>query len=308
MFRQLICVLGAVALFPSTLLAQEPTFRASVNLVPVTVTVTDRAGRYITNLDAKDFALFENGVSQDLALFDRERVSLALTLVVDSSASMTPHLDAAKSAAGALLDMLRPVDAGSIIEFNTSANTVQPFTRDVAALRASLASTTAGGTTALYDAVITAADQLHQLNSETPDTRRRSVIVVLSDGGDTSSTHMLDEVLARVRQSGAIVYAIRLRDVERPRRGVAACLDKYATKVLHQLTESTGGKAFFVSDSTELAGVYAGIGREVTSQYLLAYSPRASGERQTRRISVRVNRSDSVIRARDGYAANGGLE
>src|SRR4029453_475108 len=135
MFRQLICVLGAVALFPSTLLAQEPTFRASVDLVPVTVTVTDRAGRYITNLDAKDFALFENGVSQDLALFDRERVSLALTLVVDSSASMTPHLDAAKSAAGALLDMLRPVDAGSIIEFNTSANTVQPFTRDVAAPR-----------------------------------------------------------------------------------------------------------------------------------------------------------------------------
>jgi VWFA-related protein len=235
-------------------------------------------------------------------------VSLALTLVVDSSASMTPHLDAAKNAAGALLDMLRPVDAGSIIEFNTSANTVQPFTRDMAALRASLASTTAGGTTALYDAVIAAADQLHQLNNEIPDTRRRSVIVVLSDGGDTSSTHMLDDVLARVRQSGAIVYAIRLRDVERPRRGVAACLDKYAAKVLQQLTESTGGKAFFVSDSTELADVYAGIGRELTSQYLLAYSPRASGERQTRRISVRVNRSDSVIRARDGYAANGGLE
>ena len=278
--------------------AQTPVFRVEVDVVPVAVTVTDGKGRFVTDLTVRDFILFENGVQQEIAVFDHARTPVALTVLVDASGSMHPYLEDAKRAAEGLLRILRPIDVASVSAFNGRSRLVQEFSADPATLRAALGSIKAGGATTLYDALYIAVAQMQRFVRRTPAVTRRQVVVVLSDGRDTTSLLPLEDVLDRVRESGAVVYAIRLRPpVPHPARDANRGADEF---VLRQMAETTGGRAFFVSTGRELAGAYDRIARELTSQYVLAYTAGPAAERW-RRIEVRVNRAGSTIRTREGH-------
>ncbi len=278
--------------------AQSPVFRLEVDVVPVAVTVTDGDGRFVTDLSAEDFVLYENGVEQEITVFDHARTPVALTVLLDASGSMHRYLDDAKRAAEGLLKILRPIDVASVSAFSGRSRVVQAFTGDMGALRRSLESITAGGATTLYDALYIAVAQTQRFVQRTPAIPRRQVVVVLSDGRDTTSLLPLEDVLERVRESGAAVYTIRLRPhVAFPVQDTNRGHDEY---VLRQMAEATGGRAFFVTTGAGLADAYAGIARELTSQYVLAYTAGPGGERW-RRIEVRVNREGSTLRAREGH-------
>ena len=278
--------------------AQTPVFRVEVDVVPVAVTVTDGEGRFVTDLTARDFLLFENGVEQEITVFDHARTPVALTVLVDASGSMHRYLDDAKRAAEGLLRILRPIDVASVSAFNGRSRLIQEFSADPAALRAALGAIKAGGATTLYDALYIAVAQMQQFVRRTPAVTRRQVVVVLSDGRDTTSLLPLEDVLERVRESGAVVYTIRLRPLDpHPARDAHRGADEF---VLRQMAETTGGRAFFVSTGRELSGAYARIARELTSQYVLAYTAAPAAERW-RRIEVRVKREGSTIRTREGH-------
>jgi Ca-activated chloride channel homolog len=297
----LLVVVVVLGLF-SRLHADVPQFRSGVALVPVTVTVTDRQGRYITDLRADEFSLSDNGVPARAELFERQRAAVALAIVVDSSSSMSDRLPAVKDAAGGLLQSLRPGDSAAIVDCDSSSTLIAPLSDDRRAVAATLDTVTAGGTTALYDAIVRASTALHELVGSRSPLDQRRVVVLFSDGADTSSSAAVDDVLERVEQEGTVIYSIALGQTEAPGpRGIAALLQHHGAMVLRRFAESTGGRTFAASSNSELRSVYRQLEMELTSQYLLGISPNRTHASQRHRISVSVRRADAVVRARAAY-------
>ena len=278
---------------------QATAFRIAVDLVPITVTVSDAREGCVTDLTAGDFTIYENGRPQTLSFFDRASVPMALSILVDSSASMEQELGTARAAAASLVTALRQGDVASIIDFDSRVTVTQTFTNNKEELQAGLAQLQAGGSTSLYNAIYVAMQELKRFTAQAPDVARRSVIVVLSDGDDTSSLLTFDDILDYVRQSGVVTYTIRLQSTPVSRSTVAEPLGPY---VLQRLAAASGGRNFVVTQAAQLAAIYGQIGRELACQYVLAYAPEQAGD-GWRTISVRVARNGAVARAREGYVA-----
>ena len=279
---------------------QTQTFRAGVELVSLSVTVTDRAGKYVTDLQEKDFQIFEDGVHQELRFFDRSNLPLALSLLLDTSASMEGKLEVAQEAAVAFARRLRPEDLAELIDFDSRVEVLQPFTSDSAALERAIRSTTYGGSTSLYNALYVALKEMRKVPAEEGGPVHRQAVVLLSDGEDTSSLVSFDQVLDVARRSNTVIYAIALRSPEE----LAAPGFREADFALRELTRHTGGRVFFTPKVEELQGLYDQISEELSSQYLLGYT--SSNQRRDgswRRIVVRVNRADVTARTKQGYYA-----
>jgi Ca-activated chloride channel family protein len=280
---------------------QSPSFRLGVDLVSLSVTVTDPDRRYVGDLDRNDFVVIENGVPQNLTFFARTGVPLALALLIDSSASMEQSMGTAQEAAIGFARRLGPADMATIIDFDSRVQTAQGFTSDVGALEQAIRGTSAGGSTVLYNAVYIALKELAKLIPEDdPGAPRRRAIVVLSDGDDTSSLVSFDEVLDLASRCDTVIYTIGL-GAHAPagtRNG------EEGQFVLRRLAQQTGGRAFFPTQAKDLADVYADIRNELLSQYSLAYeSSGGTRDGQWRRIAVRVNRPNLTVRTRQGYYA-----
>lgn len=281
--------------------AQRPAFRVGVDLVSLSVTVTNPGQRYVANLSRDDFTVTEDGVRQDLTFFANEGVPLALALLIDTSASMEQTLSTAQEAAVGFARQLGSGDLATIIDFDSRVQTAQEFTSDVAALEHAIRRTAAGGSTALYNAVYIALKELNKLiPNEDHHAPRRRAMIVLSDGDDTSSLLGFEEVLDLASRSDTAIYTIGLG-----RRELASVPNRNdGAFVLRRLAEQTGGRAFFPQEAKDLAAVYGDIRQELASQYSLAYesnTPRRDG--QWRRIAVRVNRPNTTVRTRQGYFA-----
>jgi Ca-activated chloride channel homolog len=242
-------------------------FRAGVDVVLLNVTVTDGARRYVTDLDLSDFTVLEEGRPQTITFFRKADVRMALALLIDSSASMDEALPIAQEAAASFVRQLGSGDVASVIDFDSRVQVLAPFTNDKAELDSAVHKTVAGGSTTMYNALYIALRELAKirLDDEQEGLRRRA-IVLLSDGEDTSSLVSFDEVLDVALRSDSVIYTIGL--------GVAASTVRRAgdpSFVLTRLAQQTGGRAFFPSLAKDLAGVYADIRDELSSQYLLAY-------------------------------------
>ena len=282
-----------------TIRAQSPglRFRGGVDVVLLNVTVTDGAKRYVTDLNRDDFTVLEEGRPQNLTLFRKADVRLALALLVDSSASMEQSLPVAQEAAIGFVKQLGPADAATVIDFDSRAQILAPFTNDKTALDAAIRRTASGGSTTMYNAVYIALRELAKirLDDEREGLRRRA-IVLLSDGEDTSSLVSFEEVLDAALRSDSVIYTIGLgvgTSVRRP--------PEDASFVLTRLAQQTGGRAFFPTEAKDLTGIYGDIRNELASQYLLAYESASDRTRQWRRVSVRVNRPGVAVRTRQGY-------
>ncbi len=279
---------------------QLPAFRAGIDVVSLNVTVTDSSGRYITDLQKDDFQVFEDGVQQEVTFFTRTPLPIALVLLIDTSASMEEKLATAREAAIGFVRRLRPEDTAMVVDFNSRVNVRQAFTNDRAALEAAIRSTSAAGSTSVYNAIYISLKELKKVPTVTADALRRHAVVLLSDGEDTSSLLSFDEVLDLARRSETAIYTIGLRG----RESVQGRGFQEADFVLRQLAQDTGGRAFFPSSVTELGRIYDQISEELASQYTLGYSsknPRRDG--QWRRIVVRVARQNAVARTKQGYFA-----
>ena len=277
---------------------QLPSFRAGIDVVSLSVTVTDGAGRYIAGLAPEQFGVYEDGIRQDVSYFNRANVPIALALLLDTSSSMEGKMVTAREAAIGFARRLRPQDLGQLIGFATRVEVLQPLTGDQAALERVVRTTAAGGGTALYDAVYIALKELKKVRAATEEDIRRQAIVVFTDGEDTSSLMAYDDLLDLARRSDTAIYTIALRSsVE-----IAARAYMETDYSLRQLSEQTGGRSFFPAGIGDLAGVYGQIADELASQYVVGFvSKNTRRDGAWRRLSVRVDHPGATARTRTGY-------
>ena len=294
--RRLGLGLGVALLCAGGLAAQQPTFRAGVELVSLNVTVTE-AARYLTDLTEADFEVFEDGAKQSITFFSRVQQPIALAILLDTSASMEEKLPIAQEAAIGFTRRMRPEDAMEVIDFDSQVRILQTFTNDARALEKAIRDTNVNGSTSLYNAVYISLKELKKAKARSADEIRRQAIIVLSDGDDTSSLVEYDEVLDLAKRSETAIYSIGLRQETGARRDF-----KEAEFVLRQLSQETGGRAFFPASAAELPKIYDQISEELASQYTIAYSSKNTIRNGAwRRIVVRVARPGAVARTRQGY-------
>lgn len=293
------CSAGLIA--KQTPAQQRPSFTAAVDVVSLNITVADTAGHYVTDLSQDDFQVFEDGVKQDVSFFNKANSPIGLSILLDTSASMESRISTAQQAAIGFVRKLREQDLAEVIDFDSRAVTLQPFTNNIPALEQAIRKTAAGGSTSIYNAIYIALKDLKKVVPANADEIRRQAIVVLSDGEDTSSLLSFEEVLDLARRSDTAIYSIGLRTEEEATKGF-----KEAEFVLRQFSQETGGRVFFPQHIDELANVYGQISDELSSQYIVGYiSKNTRRDAAWRRISIRVNRPGLSTRTKQGYFAPG---
>lgn len=301
--RPFAAVLAAAALAvagAAVALAQQTPFKTGVDVVSLNVTVTEN-GRYVTNLDQEEFEVYEDGIKQNISFFTRVQQPIALAVLLDTSASMDQRLDTAQEAAIGFVRRMRPQDLMMVIDFDSTSRTLQEFTNDMAALEKAIRSTSVNGSTALYNAIYIALKGLKKVKAPNAEEIRRQAIVVLSDGDDTSSLIEYEEVLDLAKRSETAIYAIGLKQ-----GGGERVEFKEAEFVLKQLSNETGGRAFFPSSVSELSGIYQQISDELANQYSIGYTSRNPARNGAwRRIVVRTTRQGLQARTRQGYFGPG---
>lgn len=295
-----LALVSASAQPPQVRRPADQVFRTAVEMVSLNVTVTDPKQHYLTDLESADFTIFEDGAKQDISYFNRTTLPIALSLLIDTSASMEQRLGTAQEAAVGFARKLRAQDLAQVVDFDTRVEVLQNFTSDPAALETAIRGTTAGGSTSMYNALYISLKELVKVQAKSDDDVRRRAVVLLSDGEDTSSLVTFEEVLDLAKRSATTIYAIGLQSRE-------SSLSKgfrEAEFVLRQLSQETGGRAFFPQRAEDLAGIYGEIANELASQYVLGYAstnPKRDGA--WRRLNVQVNRQGSTARTKRGYFA-----
>ena len=292
LFAAAIAVVSAAGLVA----AQEQRFRGGVDLVSLNVTVMEGT-KYISDLDEKDFEVYEDGTRQTVSFFSRVQQPIALAILLDTSASMNERLSTAQEAAVGFARRMRKEDVIEVIDFDSQVRVLQSFTNDAAALEKAIRNTDVNGSTSLYNAIYISLKELKKVKAGSSEDIRRQAIVVLSDGDDTSSLVPYEEVLDLAKRSETAIYAIGLRPV-----GAYRTEFKEAEFVLKQLAQETGGRAYFPTDARELPKIYQAIWDELASQYSIAYSssnPKRDGA--WRRIQVRLTRPSATARTKQGY-------
>ena len=281
---------------------RPPVFGTGIEVINLNVSITDARGRYVTDLTKNDFAVFEDGVRQELSIFNHEDIPISLVLMIDTSASMDEKLPTARAAAIRFVGTLRPQDNAQIMQFNDRTTILQDFVADHDALDSAISRTEAAGPTALHNALYVA---LKELEKQKTQALRRRAIVLLSDGEDTASLVSDDQVLDLARKTEINIYAISLR----PRRMQDRNAVKFsqAAHLLTALTQDTGGQVHFPNSLSELDAVYDRIAEELRTQYSLGYvSNNGRRDGKWRRIVVRVpTREDIQVRHKLGYFAVG---
>ena len=295
-------LLASQATSPSEQQRGTPAFREGVDVVSLAVTVTDGRNRYITDLGESDFSVFEDGVKQELTFFNRRPQPIALSLLLDTSASMEQHLPMLQTAASNFVHRLKPADLAQVIDFDSRVEIRQAFTGNRSDLDAAIRQTAAGGSTSLHNALYIALRELAKVRAGAQEDVRRQAVIVFSDGEDTSSLVSFEEVLELAKRSETAIYVIALRGGDAPStqsRGF-----REAEFILRTLAQDSGGRAIFPTKIEDLTDIYAQIADELASQYTVGYtSSNSKRDGAWRRVVVRVSRPDVAARTKNGYYA-----
>ena len=272
------------------------TIDVSVDMVVLHATVQNTRGVLVSGLNKDDFAVYEDGVLQQIKYFSQEDIPVTVGLVVDNSGSMRTKRPEVISAALVFARSSNSEDQMFVTSFNEHVSfglpPDKPFTDEAAQLRVALSKIDADGMTALYDGVAAALEHLKKGN------RDKKVLIVVSDGGDNASKHNLSEVMSLAGRSEAIIYAIGVFEEEDRERN---------PRVLKRLAKATGGEAFLPKSLTEVVPICERIARDIRNQYTLAYVP--TNQRPDglyRGIQVKAGPSGGgrlLVRTRVGYYA-----
>ena len=275
-------------------------FKAAIDVVSLNVTVIDNQNRYVTDINEREFSVFEDGARQELTFFNRTSLPIALSLLIDTSASMENRLATAQEAAIGFTRKLRPQDFAQVVDFDSRVEIAQDFTSSVPDLERAIRATTAGGSTSLHNALYISLKGLEKVKAKSIDEVRRRAIVVLSDGEDTSSLVSYEEVLDLAKRSETAIYTIGLQAKDSAQtKGF-----REAEFILRQFAQETGGRAYFPQRVEELKDVYGQIADELSSQYTMGYASK-NGRRDGgwRRVVVQVARPNMTARTKRGYFA-----
>lgn len=292
---------SAAALLPAIVLLSIPAggqIRVTTENVPIYVTVTDRDRRLVPGLVREDFEVYDNGKLQTITTFSNEPQPITAVVMLDTSGSMTLTLDLVKRAAEQFLIRLYPEDQAKVGAFNDKLEVHPgpgfPFTSDRDQLVRLLKELDFGDPTRLYDAIDLGIDELR-------DVQGRKVVLVFTDGEDTSSRIGSGQVLERARLEEVMVYTVGLEnEYFNGQRQVRTTPDRG----LRRLSDETGG-GFFVlkfKEKEELGATFTRVAQELHAQYLLGFSPETL-DGKVHKLEVKVKRPGMTPRARKSYLA-----
>jgi len=275
---------------------QSP-IRFDVTRVSVLFTVSDKKGRFITDLTKDEFEINENKKPQKIAEFTAESdLPLRLAILIDTSNSIRERFKFQQEAATSFIETVvrHGRDRAMLVSFDTSAELVSDLTDDTQKLSAAVRDLRPGGGTALYDAIFFACRD--KLMKEQPPEKFRRAMVLLSDGEDNQSHWTRDQALEMAQKADVVIYTISTN---------ISHIDTDGDKVLRYFAQETGGSAFFPFKASDLAQSFENIANELRHQYIALYRPeplKADGLYHKLEIKVK-NRKDLVVRARQGYYA-----
>jgi|ERR1700728_1333221 len=265
-------------------------FKKEIEEVVLHATVVDNQNHLITGLTRDKFEVFEDGKRQDLTSFHKERVPVALGILIDNSGSMLPKRAKVNEAALQLVDASQQEDRVFVVNFGDDAFLDQDYTQDVSKLRAALERVETKGSTALYDAIIAAVDHLNQTSP-----LQKKVLLVVTDGRDNASRATFQDVLHKLQsKNGPVLYTIALEQNERDG-------DRQS---LVTLCEQTGGTAFFPSSLDEVQSIASAIAQDIRSQYVIGYrssNPHTTGVYHTIRVQALGGPAPLRVATRAGY-------
>jgi len=273
------------------------TIKKRVDEVNVLFIATDRHGKFVRNLNQADFNILDDHKPpQAIEAFRKETdLPLQLGLLVDTSGSVRSRFDFEQEATVSFLQStLRPgFDKAFVMGFSNRSQVTQDFTDNARLLATGVHSLHDGGGTALYDAIYKACrDKLAKEPSNHPV---RKAIIIVSDGEDNQSEYNRAQAIEMAQRSEVIIYAISTDDSGLVLRG---------DRVLEQLADATGGRAFFPYKMKEIKNSFAAIEDELRSQYVVSYRPADfDADGRYRSIEITAVKKDLQVRARRGYFA-----
>jgi len=290
------------AIFAGFAIAQEtatPRFNVETTLVLIPVTVTDTSNRFVLGLRKQDFHIFEDGVEQTIAHFSGEDAPLSVGLLFDASGSMDDKLRTSRKAAIQFLQTMNPQDEAFLVQFGDHPELASPFTHQIDQIQSKLSAIQPGGLTALLDAADMALREMKKAGNT------RKAILIVSDGGDNNSKYSAAQIQDLVREADVQVYAMGVFEP------VFLGLSKEEVsgpRLLSELSEQTGGRAFTASDPNDLPSIASRIGIELRNQYVLAYSPKNQvKDGKYRKVEVKVTQPPGIpsvkVHWRLGYYA-----
>jgi Ca-activated chloride channel family protein len=273
------------------------TLHSRVNEVNVLFIATDKHGKFVRDLNQNDFSILDDHKPPQAILNFRRETDLPLHmgLLVDVSGSVNGRFDFEQNAATSFLQhtLRAGFDKAFVVGFNSRSQTVQDFTDSVQLLSVAVHKLHNGGGTALYDAVYRACKE--KFLKDRSDHPLRKAIVIVSDGEDNQSDVSKAQAIEMAQRAEVIIYAISTDDSGLVMRG---------DKVLEQLAEATGGRAFFPFKMKDITHSFAAIEDELRSQYVVSYKPaNFDADGRYRSIEISSLKKDLQVRARKGYFA-----
>jgi Ca-activated chloride channel family protein len=273
------------------------TIRKRVDEVNVLFIATDKHGKFVRDLNQDDFSILDDHKPpQSILNFRRETdLPLHLGLLIDVSGSVNSRFDFEQDAATSFLmhSVRAGFDKAFVVGFNTQSQMTQDFTDNVQLLAAGVHKLHDSGGTALYDAVYRTCKE--KFLKDRPDHPARKAIVLVSDGEDNQSEYSRAQAIEMAQRAEVIIYAISTDDSGLILRG---------DKVLEQLAEATGGRAFFPFKMKDITRSFAAIEDELRSQYIVSYKPADfDADGRYRSIEISALKKDLQVRARKGYFA-----
>jgi len=280
---------------------QTAVFRGGVELMNLSVTVTDKKGRSVTDLTQDDFQILEDKKPQTIVNFSSAKQTntapIGLGLVLDASLSMTAdRLQSMRTAVELMLNnRLRKDDEMYVVEFNKEAKLTREWTTDKKSVIDTVRRIKTHEGTAIYNAIVTSLPVSKQGH------HKKQVILVITDGADTHSTVSRSDVAAAARASDVIIYALVI-DNEQGLYSKSDANVRQSALELAQVTDATGGRTQYVQGFSELETALEQLGKEFTQQYELAYA-RANADGRVHEITVAVKRPEVGVCHRRAYQA-----
>jgi Ca-activated chloride channel family protein len=281
-----------------------PVFPVGVDVVNITVTVRDAQGRLVTDLDAQDFSVREDGRPQLVQLFGRatepgheDALALELGMLLDTSESMQEQMRLTQESAVRFLDSIPRARDLIMIFFDQDIRVSRYTSENQQGLFERILEARGAGTTALYDAISVYISRVQ-------DSPGRKVLLVFTDGEDTTSALSLSDLIQLVRSSSVTIYPIAFMGSF----GMGSKSYLTSKACLNQLADVSGGQVFTPATSKDLAGIYDKILDELKGQYVVGFvsdNPRRDGKFRRLRVEVARNRETFRVRHRAGYYAAG---
>jgi VWFA-related protein len=270
--------------------------RTDVTRVNMLFTVTDKRGRFVTDLTRGDFTIFENKKQQSIREFTAESdLPLRLAILIDTSNSIRDRFHFQQEAASNFVNqVMRAQDKAVVVSFDTAAELAADMTGDTHVLDTAVRSLRPGGGTSLYDAIYFACKE--KLMLDQPMYKFRRAMVILSDGDDNESRHSRDQALEMAQRADTVIYTISTN---------ISHLETDGDKVMRYFAEETGGISFFPFQAEDLNQSFENIANELRHQYNLFYAPEPlNNDGQYHKVLIKVrNRKDLIVHARKGYYA-----